>query len=87
MSSLHQTAGRYGALLSWANTVDRTARTANARRRGPGSIEYWLERLDDRFTNATEAQRLDAAEAARRAHFAKMAMRSAAVRSRGGDAA
>jgi len=83
--SRHQINGRYGALRSWANTPDRAARTSRARRAGPGSIEYHLERLDsERFAGASEAQKLAAAEAARRAYFAELAMRSARIR-RGGD--
>ena len=81
--TIRQQIGRYGGLKSWARTKDRTARTAPARRAGPGSIEWHLTRLDpERFADATEAQKLAAAEAARRAHFAEMAMRSAKVRSK-----
>jgi len=84
-----QAAGRYGALLSWANTPDRTARTRRAREVGPNSIGYWLNRLDpERFADATEKQKLAAADAAKSAHYAEMAMKSAAARRRrGGDAA
>lgn len=82
-SSTRQAIGRYGGLKSWANTADRTARTANGRRSGPGSIDWHLARLDpEKFANATEAQRLAAAEAAKRAYFAELAMRSARSRSR-----
>lgn len=82
--SKRQTLGRYGALKSWGQTADRTARTEPARRRSPASIDYHLERLDpERFANATAEQRLAAAEAARRAHFAKMALRSHEARRRG----
>jgi len=82
-----QAIGRYGAHKSWANTVDRTARTRNARSKSPSAVEYWLARLDpERFANATPQQRLDAAESMRRAHFAGLALRSAESR-RGGDAA
>lgn len=82
-----QALGRLGAHVSWANTVDRTARTRKARSKSPASPEYWLARLDaERFANATPQQRLDAAEAMRRAHFAGLALRSAESR-RGGDAA
>ncbi len=83
-----QTAGRYGAYKSWASTPDRTARTAPARRASPSSVDYWVDRLDpDLFADATDAQRLAAAEAARRAHFAGMALKSARARRRnaGGD--
>jgi hypothetical protein len=78
-----QLAGRYGSLKSWANTPDRAARTANARRAGPGEIDYWLARLDaERFADATDAQRRAAADAARRAFYAELAMKSARSRRR-----
>lgn len=81
MPTPRQTIGRYGGLKSWANTVDRTARTAPGRKAGPASIDYWLARLDrERFAEATDAQRLAAAEAARKAHFAELALRSAKAR-------
>jgi hypothetical protein len=56
-------------------------RTAPARSAGPGDVSYWLPKLDpDRFANATEQQKLDAADAMRRAHFARLAMKSAKAR-------
>jgi hypothetical protein len=65
-------AGKFGALKSWANTVDRPARTAPARRDRPASVEYHLARQDPaRFADATDEQRLAAAEAARRAWTAR----------------
>lgn len=80
--------GRLGAYKSWARTVDRTARTRNARASGPGSIDYHLARLDpERFAGATDAQRLAAAESARREYFARIALRSAEVRRRSKGAA
>jgi hypothetical protein len=75
-------AGRYGALKSWANTVDREARTRPARRNSPGDIEYHLRKLGPEFDDATEEQRLAAADAAKRAYFAEMAMKSARARRR-----
>ena len=84
MPKKDHSAQRYGALVSWAATPNRTARTAPARRNSPSSLTYWLDKLDpERFANATEAQRLAAADAARRAHFVDMARRSAAARRRG----
>ena len=81
------TIGRYGALKSWGQTVDRTARTAPARRRSPSHVDYWLDKLDpERFANATDSQRLDAAEALRKAYFQGLALKSAKARSVGGDA-
>ena len=75
--------GRYGALKSWSNTVDRSARTRPARSNSPSSLDYHLGRLDpERFADATESQKIAAAEAAKRAYFAEMAMRSAAARRR-----
>jgi hypothetical protein len=83
MASVHRTAGRVGGLTSWANTADRTARTDPARRRSPGSVDYWLGQLDpERFADATDEQKLAAAEAARKAHFARLALRSAQARRR-----
>jgi hypothetical protein len=78
---VHQEVGRVGGLVSSGNTVDRTARTAPARSAGPGTVTYWLTKLDpERFASATPRQRLDAAEAMRRAHFARLAMKSAQAR-------
>jgi len=86
MAAIHRAAGRVGGLTSWANTPDRSARTAPARRTAPGEVDYWLARLDpERFADATDEQRLAAAEAARRAYFARLSLRSAAARRRGGD--
>lgn len=70
--------GRYGALKSWGNTVDRSARTARARANSPASVGYWLARLDPvRFAHATDEQKLAAADAALRAHFAYLSMLAA----------
>jgi len=83
MSSL---VSRYGAFKSWERTRDRSARTAPARRNAPGELEWHLARLDPAlFADATDSQRLAAAEAGRRAYFAQLALKSAHVRRRGGD--
>jgi hypothetical protein len=83
MSTERQQIGRYGGLKSWANTPDRSARTAPGRKASPGSVDYWLARLDsERFADATDQQRLAAAESARRAHFAQLAMKSVRSRAR-----
>lgn len=80
----NQTAGgRVGGFKSWANTVDRAERTKGPRDASPGGIDYWLNRLDpERFADATDAQRLAAAQAAKKAHFAELAMKSAQARAR-----
>jgi hypothetical protein len=77
--------GRVGALESWSRTPDRTARTAPARHSGPSSIEWHLARLDaELFADATDEQKLAAAESARRAYFARLALKSAKARRCGG---
>lgn len=81
--SNRQQAGRLGGLKSWANTVDRTARTEKARANGPASLDWHLKRLPAKFDDATDDQRQAAAEAARRLYYAEIAQRSARVRSRG----
>jgi hypothetical protein len=79
--SPNQINGRYGALRSWANTPDRTARTRRARDKSPSSIDWHLARLDpERFADASPDARLKAAEAARKAYYAHLAMKSAAAR-------
>lgn len=78
--SHHATAGRLGGLASWARTPDRTARTTPARTAGPGSLDYWLARLDPCMDQADQDTRLRAADALRKAHFTRLAMKSAAAR-------
>jgi hypothetical protein len=79
--SSRQQTGRLGGLTKWSRTTDRTEGTAAARAAGPGCNEYWLTKLDpERFADATQQQRLDAADAMRRAHFARLAMKSAQAR-------
>ena len=83
--SQRQALGRYGGLKSWANTVDRAARTQPARRSSPSSIEWHLDRLPDKFDNASDQQRLAAAEAAKRCYFAELAIKSANARRKAGQ--
>ena len=81
-----QQAGRLGALESWSRTADRTARTRNARAASPSSVECHYAHLDpERFADATEQQKLAAAEAARKAYYARLALKSAKARRRGGS--
>ena len=64
-------AARAAAHTSWANTTDRTARTEPARAGLLAKFEREArERLGD---SATERQVADAAESARKAHYARMA--------------
>lgn len=82
-----QLRGRIGGLESWSRTVDRTERTAPARAKSPSVTEYYLDKLDpELFKDATDEQRWQAAEAMRRAYFARLAMRSAQARRRPKDA-
>lgn len=82
MPSERQQIGRYGGLKSWANTVDRTERTARSRANAPGDVDWHLRRLDPvKFADASEKQKQQAAEAARKAYFVELARRSAQARS------
>lgn len=83
--SQRQIIGRAGAHESWANTVDRSARTRRARDNSPSSIEWHLARLPEQFADAGQDARLKAAESARKAYYARLAMKSAAARRKGGD--
>jgi hypothetical protein len=82
---LRQAFGRVGAYESWSRTVDRTARTRNARANAPGDVTYWLSKLGPEFDEASESSRLAAAEAAKSAYFGRLALKSAAARRAGGD--
>jgi hypothetical protein len=84
MSSHRQQVARLGAYEKWSRTVNRSAATRRARDAAPGNLEYHLARLGPEFADATPEQRLDAAEAAMRAYFQRLAMRSAKARRRGG---
>lgn len=78
MATHHAAAGRIGAHESWARTEDRPARTANAR-------AAFLRRFEDQVDpdrKLSEAERLQRAEHARKAHFQRLAQRSAAARRR-----
>jgi hypothetical protein len=69
---------------SWAQTEDRSARTANARKAMLDKFETQVD-PDGKLTPAERAKR---AEHARKAHFKRLALKSAqARRRRGGDAA
>jgi hypothetical protein len=68
--------GRIGADESWAHTEDRTARTAPARRAMLEKFEHAVD-PDGKLTPAERAKR---AEFARKAHFQRLALKSAKVR-------
>lgn len=75
----HAVNGRIGALESWGNTVDRTARTKPAHSRSPASLDYWLAKVDPEGAMTSET-RLKAAKAKHRAHMLRLAKASAAAR-------
>ena len=64
---------------SWARTVNRSARTAPARR----AMMERFEKLVDPNGEFPENVRQQMAESARKAHYRRMALKSAKVRSRG----
>jgi hypothetical protein len=69
---------RAGAHESWARTIDRTARTANAR---AGLMAKFEREARDRLgPAASEQQVAAAAESARRAHYTRLAARSVKAR-------
>ncbi len=67
---------RIAAHESWARTEDRTARTANAR---AASLDRFEKQVDPEGT-LPPAERALRAEHARRAHFYRMALKSAQAR-------
>jgi hypothetical protein len=80
--------GRAGAHESWANTADRTARTDPGRR----AFRDSFERKVDPDGTMDPRERAIRAEHLRKAHYSRMALRSAQVRrakrkSKGGRAA
>lgn len=73
-ASERQLAARIAAETGWANTTDRTARTAPARRA-----------LDERFLAEAGGDPVRAAHA-RKAHFARLALMSAKARRKAREA-
>ena len=77
--SHHAAAGRIGAHVSWAKTEDRSKRTENGRK---AFMERFYDEVDpDRVLPADEREQR--AQHARKAYFARLAMKSAAARRRG----
>lgn len=79
-------AARIAANTRWAGEDDRTTATAAARRKGPGSLEYWLKKVDPNGELAYDA-RVKKAESAKTAYFQQFALAGrkarAAKRARG----
>lgn len=74
--------GRIGAHQSWANTTDRSARTANARK---ARLDQFEREVDPEGV-LTPAERARRAEHARKAYFARLALKSAQSRRRAAEA-
>ena len=68
---------------SWAQTADRAARTANARKAALDKFEHEV----DPNNELSPAERAIRAEHLRKAHFKRLALKSAQSRRRGGDTA
>lgn len=75
-----------GAKKSWANTVDRSARVAPAIAAGPQSLQWHLDRLPAKFDDATDDQRVAAAQAAKDAYFTELRLKGLATRRRKAEA-
>jgi len=78
MSDLHALAGRLGAHVSWAQTEDRSARTAPARQ----AFLDRFERQVDPDGVLSVQERGIRAEHARKAYFTRLALLSAKARRR-----
>ena len=71
-------AARIAAYQSWANTPDRSARTAGARQ---GLLARFEREARQRLgPDATDAQVAAAADAARKAHYARLSAAGVAAR-------
>lgn len=75
--------GQIAAHESWARTENRSARTANARK----AAFDRFEREVDPNGELTPAERTKRAEHARKAYFARLALKSAQARRRRGGGA
>jgi hypothetical protein len=73
---------RIASYASWARTEDRSARTAPGNR----ALMSSFERQVDPNGELPEAERLKRADAAKKAHFSRMALKSAKARRRKRDA-
>lgn len=69
---------RIASYKSWANTADRSARTAAARQ--SSHHDRFIRQAREMHPDATDEQVAAAAEALKSAHYRELAMRSAATR-------
>ena len=64
--------------MSWANTTDRSGRTAAARKASHHT--RFLDMAREKHPDATEAEIAQVAESLRKAHYSALALKSAAAR-------
>ena len=76
---MDSSSGRIAAYRSWANTVDRSARTAPARRAADARFEAAVRHA---HPEASDTEVVAMADAARKAWYIELARRSAAARRR-----
>jgi hypothetical protein len=81
--SIHVQAGRIGAYESWSRTENRPARTAAARK---AMLDKFEQQVDPN-NELTQQERAKRAAYARKAYFARLALKSAQARKRRGGAA
>lgn len=74
---------KLGAETSWANTVDRTARTAPGSR---AAEARFVTQAREMHPDATDQQIAKVAENLRRAHFTRLSLAAATARRRKADA-
>lgn len=72
-----------GAEVSWANTLDRTARTAPGSRAADARFE---KQARDMYPDASDEQIAKTAEHLRKAHFRRMGLASATKRRKAREA-
>jgi len=69
---------RFAAHVSWANTTDRSSRTAAARKASHHT--RFVDMAREQHPDATEQQIEQIAESLRKAHYTALALKSAAAR-------
>ncbi|MFJ8144643.1 hypothetical protein ACIQ6R_06160 [Streptomyces sp. NPDC096048] len=69
---------RLAAHISWANTTDRSSRTAAARRASHHT--RFLDMARKEHPDATEAELMDIAASKKKAHYQELALKSAQAR-------
>lgn len=70
---------RLAAHTKWARCTDASEATSRARANGPGSIEYWLKKVDP-DGELPEKERLRRAQSAKKAFYARIQYQSAHAR-------